>query len=86
MTSVFLLSFNRLNLVSLSSKKKKKVEKKYSLLETEAVEMFEYGKNNDGYWDEAKLYKQLVNKALSITEALYPRYSLLFLFDNATSH
>lgn len=28
----------------------------------------------------------MVNKALPIAEALYPGYSLLFLFDNATSH
>ena len=27
----------------------------------------------------------MVNKALRIAEALYPGYSLLFLFDNATS-
>ena len=28
----------------------------------------------------------MVTKALPIAEALYPGYSLLFLFDNATSH
>ena len=28
----------------------------------------------------------MVNKALPIAETLYPDYSLLFLFDNATSH
>lgn len=28
----------------------------------------------------------MVNKALPIAEAFYPRYSLLYLFDNATSH
>lgn len=56
------------------------------LLETEAVEIFEYGKNNDRYWDKARLHQQVVNKALPIAEALYPGYSLLFLFDNATSH
>lgn len=28
----------------------------------------------------------MVNKALLIAEVLYPGYSLLFLFDNATSH
>ncbi len=52
----------------------------------ETVELFEYGKNNEGYWDGPNLYKQVVNKALLIAEALYPGYSLLFLFDNATSH
>lgn len=48
--------------------------------------IFDYGKNNDGYWDGAKLHQQVVNKALPIAEALYPGYSLLFLFNNATSH
>ena len=50
------------------------------------MENFEYGKNNDGYWNGAKLYQQVINKALLIAEALYFGYSLLFLFDNATSH
>ena len=86
MTSDFLLPFDRLNLAFLYSEKKKKVEEKCSLLETEAIEMFEYRKNNDGYWDEAKLHKQVVSKALPIAEAFYPKYSLLFLFDNTTSH
>lgn len=53
---------------------------------TEAVVLFEYGKANEGYWDGPKLHQQVVNKALPIAEALYPGYSLLFLFDNATSH
>lgn len=26
------------------------------LIETKAVEVFKYGKNNDRYWDETKLY------------------------------
>ena len=49
-----------------------------------AVEVFKYRKNNDRYWDGAKLHKQVVNKALPIVKALYPWYSLLFLFDNTT--
>ena len=52
----------------------------------EAVKIFEYGKNNNRYWDRAKLHKQVVEKALSIAEALYLGYSLCFLFDNMTSH
>ena len=59
---------------------------KTGLIFREAVELFEYGKNNEGYWDGPKLHKQVVTKALPIVEALYPRYSLLFLFDNATNH
>jgi hypothetical protein len=56
------------------------------LAATEAVENFEFGKNNRGYWDGADLLKQVREEALPITEALYPGYSLLFLFDNAISH
>ena len=59
---------------------------KAGIIITEAVVLFEYGKANEGYWDGSKLHQQVVNKALPITEALYPGYSLLFLFDNATSH
>lgn len=53
---------------------------------TKAVGVFEYGKNHDDYQDEAKIHQQLVNKALLIAEAFYSGYSLLFLFNNATSH
>lgn len=56
------------------------------LQKIEAVKIFEYRKNNDGYWDEAKLYKQIVHKVLPIAEALYLRNSLFYLFDNITSH
>lgn len=86
MTSEFILPFGRLNLASLTPEKKAEVVAQSGLTETEAVEIFEYGKNNDGYWDGVKLHKQVVSKALPIAEALYPGYSLLFLFDNATSH
>lgn len=58
---------------------------KTSLMHTEAVEVFEYEKNNNSYWDGAKLHQQVVNKALSTAEALYPGYSLLCFFDNTTS-
>lgn len=57
-----------------------------SLIDTEAVEIFEYRKNNDEYWDGPKLLKQVIEKAVPIAEALYPGYSFLFMFDNATSH
>ena len=80
----FLLPYGRLNLFSLSPKKREEIKEETGPVETEAVEIFEYRKNNDGYWDGAKLHNQVVNKALSIAQALYPGYSLLFLFDNAT--
>ena len=86
MTSDFLLAFGHLNLFLLSEEKRKEVIEKSELTIIEAVELFEYGKANKGYWDGPKLHKQVVNKALSLAEALYPSYSLLFLFDNATSH
>lgn len=52
----------------------------------EVIEIFKYGKNNNEYWDGAKLHQQVVTKALLIAEALYSGYSLIFLFYNATSH
>ena len=85
MTCEFLLPYGRLNLASPTSEKREVIHET-GLLEEEAVEIFEYGKNNDGYWNGAKLHQQVVNKALTIAEALYPGYSLLYLFNNSTSH
>lgn len=53
---------------------------------TEIVEIFKYGKNNDEYWNRAKLHKQIVEKTLLIAAGLYLRYLLCFLFNNITSH
>lgn len=53
---------------------------------TKVIKVFEYRQNNNRYLDKAKLYEQIINKALLIVEALYLGYSLVFLFDNATSH
>ena len=86
MVSEFSLSYGRLNLASFTLEKSEEVVQQTGLTTTEAVEVFKYRKNNDGYWDEAKLHKQVVKKALPVAEALYLRYSLCFLFDNATSH
>ena len=86
MASEFFLPYGRLNLFSLSPEKREEIKEETGLVKTEALEIFEYRKNNDGYWDGAKLHNQVVNKALPITQALYPGYSLLFLFDNVTSH
>ena len=82
----FLLLFRRFNLLSLSLKKRQKVVEKSAHSHIEVVEIFEYEKNNDKYWNGAKLYQQLVNKALSITETLYLIYLLLFLVDNTTNY
>lgn len=56
------------------------------LIVIEAIEVFEYWKNNNGYWDRAKLHQQVVNKVLQIAEDLYPGYLFIFLFNNTTSH
>ena len=49
------------------------------------VEIFEYERNNDSYWDKAKLHQQMIKKTLSITKGLYSGYIFLFIFDNITS-
>ena len=82
----FIHSFRRLNLASLTSKKNQEVVKKTGVTQIEKVEVYEYGKNNNSYWDEANLHQQVVNKESSIAERLYFGCSLLFLFDNATGH
>lgn len=50
------------------------------------MKIFEYGKNNDRYWDKAKLYYQALKKVLPITKILYFRYSHLFLFKNVVNN
>lgn len=50
------------------------------------VKLFGYKKNNERYWDRAKLHKQVVGKALPIIETSYLDYWLLSLFDNTISH
>lgn len=57
MTSEFLLPFGRLNLLSLPLEKQAEVIEKWGLTVTKAVEVFEYEKNKDGYWDGAKLHQ-----------------------------
>lgn len=86
MVSDIIFPFGHLNLASLSPKKSSKVIKKTGLMLTELVEIFEYEKNKNGYWDETKLHQQVVNKALLITETFYPGYWVLFPFDNATNY
>lgn len=56
------------------------------LLKSKAIKIFEYEKKNNKYWNRAKLYQQVVKKTLPFVKALYPNYSLLFLFNNTTSH
>lgn len=84
--SDFLFLFDRLNHLSLSEEIKREVMDKTGLTIIETVELFEYGKSNEGYWDGPRLHKKVVNKALPIAKALYPSYPLLFLFDNDISY
>ena len=84
MISDFLLSWSRLNLLSLPQEKQDEL---VSLgLPLEAATYFEYGKMEEGYWTGEHLLDQIQKKTLPIAEALYPGYALLFMFDNATSH
>lgn len=86
MTFEFHHPYNWLNLFSLSYDKREEIKEEIILVKTKVVEIFEYEKNNNIYWDKAKLYKQVINKALPIMQVLYSGYLFLILFDNATSH
>src|SRR6516162_8916615 len=83
MVSDFLLPWGQLNLKHLTEAQL--AEAKAKDIPLEAVELFEYGKQ-EGYWDGACLLKQVTEKALPIAQFLYPGYDLVFMFDNATSH
>ena len=85
MVSEFLIPFGRLNLSFLPEDKVDRLLAD-GLTAAEAVEVLEYGRNLDGYWDGKKLLEQVTQKALPIAEALFPGYAFLLLFDNATSH
>ncbi|WP_375449336.1 hypothetical protein [uncultured Nostoc sp.] len=49
MVSDFLLPFSRLNLLRLPEEEQDQVVERFSLSSKEAVEILEYGKNNEGY-------------------------------------
>ena len=83
MVSDFLLPWGRLNINHSSAEKL--AEECQKGVPQEAVELFEYGKQ-EGYWDGARLLDQLTNKSLPIAQFLYTGYDLIFLFDNAMSH
>lgn len=52
----FLLPFEHLNLLSLSLNKRQEIIKKAGFTHKKVVEIFEYGKNSNGYWNRVKLY------------------------------
>ena len=70
MVSEVLLPFGQLNLLSLSKLSHQDLVERCGLMETETIEIFEFGNNNQGYWTRADLLKQVKNKALSIAQAL----------------
>ena len=49
MTFKFFFFFDQFHLFFLIFKKKRQIKKKTRLVETEAIEIFEYKKNNDRY-------------------------------------
>lgn len=51
----------------------------------EATKIFEYNQEN-GYQTGEKFVNQIWGKALLITQALYSKYQILFIFDNEKSH
>ena len=50
------------------------------------MEIFEFWKNNDWYWDKAIFHRQVVTKAFPIAKTLYSRSFLFLLLDDATCH
>ena len=83
MVSDFLLTWKRLNLFYLQLYKQKALIA--SGISEEAAKIFKYGQEN-GYWNKAKVVNQIWEKALPIAQALYPRYQIIFMFNNAKSH
>ena len=57
MVSKFILFYRQLNLASFTLEKQEKVVKQMGLTITKAVKIFKYRKNNNRYWDRAKLHK-----------------------------
>lgn len=81
----FLFSYDQLNLAFFTFKEKNAIYQT-KLLKEKVIKIFQYLKNNDRYQDGAKLYQQMVHKALSITKTLYLEYSFPYLFDNVINN
>lgn len=58
MVSEFILPFGRLSLALLAPEKREEVLNRTRLTHTEAVENFEYEKNNYGYWEPVIRFMQ----------------------------
>lgn len=52
----FIFLFGYLNLTLLPSEKSQEMIRKTSLMHIKLIKIFEYEKNNNKYWDRAKLY------------------------------
>lgn len=57
MISEFLLPFKKLKFLHLTPFSQAELVQTYGLTQTKAVEIFEFGKNNDRYWCRADLLK-----------------------------
>ena len=60
MTFEFIFPFGQLNLTFFSLKRREEIVQETRLIKTKTVEVFKYRKNNNKYWDGAKLYQQVV--------------------------
>lgn len=84
MVSDFLLPQSKLNLLSLLFEKLEELVNSRVLRKT--IIYFNYEKSEEEYQTREHLLDQIVKKVLSIREALYLGYTLLFLFNNTISH
>lgn len=75
------LSLDELQLVNNCRKQLGKEE----LLESPGLTFFEYGKNNDGYWNYDLFIKQ-VDDILDTIETLYPYMQVLLEVDHSGTH
>lgn len=53
---------------------------------TNPVEICEYEKMNNGYWEILKFLKQIVEKSMSIAKFFSSSHSPLMMFNDAISH
>ncbi len=81
-----LLLFDPLNFYLLSTENKNKMIEKIKLNVTKNIQRFEYKKASKRYLNRAKLYKQVVNKALSLAYVFYLDYLFSVLFDKIISY
>lgn len=82
----FLHLFGYLNFLYLSLKKRQQVIKKAYPTHIKTIKIFKQKKNNNGYWNRAKLYQQIINKALLNVKVFYLGYLLILFLDNVINY